>query len=323
MSLTNCTVVGNSSTGGGGVSTLNGGTLTMTNCTVTGNTAAAAGAIGGVNLFGGSAMLTNTIVTGNSNGDIGGGYNGTNNLIGAPLTLAPLGDYGGTTPTVALLPGSPAIGAGASGAGIPTTDQRGQPRTGRVDIGAFQSQGFTLALVAGSTPQSAAAGSPFAHPLTVSVTAVNSVEPVDGGIVSFAAPTAGASAVLSAATAVIASGQAGVTATANTAVGAYTATAEAAGVTTAAGFALTNTPAAAASVAVVSGSGQTATVATGFAAGGGGRGRLRQPGARRQRHLRRAGVGRSATWPARRPSPAPTARSASPPPPARSPAFIP
>ena len=266
LSLTNCTVVGNSSTGGGGVSTLNGGTLTLTNCTVTGNTAAAAGAIGGVSLYGGTATLTNTIVTGNSNGDISGSFNGTNNLIGAPLTLAPLGDYGGPTATEALLPGSPAIGAGASGAGIPTTDQRGQPRTGHVDIGAFQSQGFTLTLVAGSTPQSAAAGSAFAHPLAVAVTAVNSVEPVDGGIISFTAPAAGASAVLSAATAVIASGQASVTATAGTVAGSYTVTASAAGVSTAASFALTNTPAAAASVAVVSGSGQTATVATGFAA---------------------------------------------------------
>ena len=115
LTLTNCTVVGNSSTGGGGVSTFNGGTLTLTNCTVTGNTAAAAGSIGGVSIGGGAATLTNTIVTGNSNGDIGGGYNGTNNLIGAPLTLAPLGDYGGPTATEALLPGSPAIGAGTPG----------------------------------------------------------------------------------------------------------------------------------------------------------------------------------------------------------------
>ena len=63
----------------------------------------------------------------------------------------------------------------------------------------------------------------------------------------------------------IASGQASVTAKANTTLGAYTVTASAASVTTAASFALTNVPAAAASVAVLSGSGQTPTVATGFA----------------------------------------------------------
>ena len=148
------------------------------------------------------------------------------------------------------------------------TDQRGvaRPQGKSPDIGAFQSQGFNLTPVSGSTPQSAAAGSAFANPLAVTVTANNSVEPVDGGIISFATPTAGASAVLSAATAVIANGQASVTATAGTVAGSYTVTASTAGVSTVAGFALTNTPAAAASVAVVSGSGQTATVADGFAA---------------------------------------------------------
>src|SRR5262249_50092622 len=134
LSLTNCTVVGNSSTVGGGLSTQGGGTTTLTNCTVTGNTAAAAGANGGIAIYGGTATLTKTIVTGNSNGDISGGFNGTNNLIGAPLTLAPLGDYGGPTLTCALLPGSPAIGGGTA-TGAPATDQRGQPRSGHTDIG--------------------------------------------------------------------------------------------------------------------------------------------------------------------------------------------
>ena len=108
--------------------------------------------------------------------------------------LAPLSDYGGPTATMALLPGSPAIAGGATGPGTPATDQRGQPRTGHVDIGAFQSQGFTLAPVAGSTPQSAAIGTKFANTLAVTVTAVNPVEPVDGGIVSFAAPASGVAA---------------------------------------------------------------------------------------------------------------------------------
>src|SRR5262249_6816777 len=51
--------------------------------------------------------------------------------------LAPLGSNGGPTQTMALLPGSPAIDAGDSGAGIPT-DQRGANRNGDVDIGAFE-----------------------------------------------------------------------------------------------------------------------------------------------------------------------------------------
>jgi hypothetical protein len=160
---------------------------------------------------------------------------------GAPIDplLAALGEYGGATPTMPLLPGSPAIGGGTV-SGAPTTDQRGQPRTGHVDVGAFQSGGFTLTPLAGSTPQAALVGTAFEHPLAMTVTASNPTEPVDGGVIRFAAPSSGASAPLSAATATIADGQAGVTATAGTFAGSYTVTASAAGVATPSGFALTN-----------------------------------------------------------------------------------
>src|SRR5262249_59652818 len=77
------------------------------------------------------------------------------NLIGGAPLLAPLGDYGGPTPTMPLLPGSPALGGGTA-SGAPTTDQRGQPRTGHVDIGAFQSQGS--ALVVNTTAGGAGSG---------------------------------------------------------------------------------------------------------------------------------------------------------------------
>ena len=55
-----------------------------------------------------------------------------------------------------------------------------------------------MTAVAGSTPQTAAIGTPFANPLAVTVTANNPVEPVDGGVVSFVANPAanGASAIL-------------------------------------------------------------------------------------------------------------------------------
>ena len=67
---------------------------------------------------------------------------------------------------MALLPGSPAIDAGSNATAVDangnplTTDQRGSPRTvnGTVDIGAVESQGYTLAPVTGSTPQTALAG---------------------------------------------------------------------------------------------------------------------------------------------------------------------
>ena len=187
-----------------------GGTLALTNCTVSGNSANNGGGL----LGGGAITLTNTIVAGQtSGGDVSGTVSGTNNLIGtggsgglvdgvdgnlvgvADPGLAPLGNYGGTSLTMALLPGSPAIDAG-TGAGAPATDQRGYARVGAVDIGAFESQGFTLTLVAG-TPQSADIGTPFADPLAVSVTANNPLEPVDGGVVSFVADrVSGATAIL-------------------------------------------------------------------------------------------------------------------------------
>ena len=105
--------------------------------------------------------------------------------------LGALGNYGGPTETIPLLPGSPAIDAGSSALVPPgvTTDQRGLPRTvnGVVDIGAFKSQGFTLTAVAGSTPQTANNGALFTNSLEVTVTANNPVEPVDGGVVTFVA----------------------------------------------------------------------------------------------------------------------------------------
>ncbi len=81
------------------------------------------------------------------------------------LGLASLGSYGGPTETMALLPGSPAIGAGHAGSGIPSTDQRGQSRSAPVDIGAFQSQGFKLVPATASTPQTAVIGNEFANTL--------------------------------------------------------------------------------------------------------------------------------------------------------------
>ena len=54
--------------------------------------------------------------------------------------LGPLANNGGPTQTMALLPGSPAIGAGTAVSGV-TTDQRGQPLdTPTPDVGAYQAQ---------------------------------------------------------------------------------------------------------------------------------------------------------------------------------------
>ena len=112
---------------------------------------------------GGTTTLVDTIVAGNtsptSTSDISGSgkVSGSNNLIGpsgsggltngangnivltslANLDLSPLGFFGGPTETMALLPGTAAIGKGAAASGV-TTDQRGLARGPAIDIGAFQ-----------------------------------------------------------------------------------------------------------------------------------------------------------------------------------------
>ena len=110
-----------------------------------------------------------------------------------------------------------------------------------MDIGAFQSQGFTLTPVAGSTPQNATSGTAFANPLSVTVTANNSLEPVAAGVIDFSAPTSGASAALSGGTVTIGTnGVASITATANAVAGSYSVIASASGVAAPAFFLLTN-----------------------------------------------------------------------------------
>ena len=162
LTLTNCTLA--SSAGFGLLNDY--GTAKLIACTVTGNQNQ-----GLANYYSngtGTITLTDTIVAGNTSGnaaaDIGGmapqDVTGTYNLVGTGgsggLTndgtnvldvsdpgLAALGGYGGSTQTIALLPGSPAIGAGTAVSGV-TTDQRGQLLDSPTpDIGAFQSQGFT------------------------------------------------------------------------------------------------------------------------------------------------------------------------------------
>jgi parallel beta-helix repeat protein/predicted outer membrane repeat protein len=236
--LTNCTVSGNSAGNSGGGLVLYSSSTTLTDCTVSGNSAGSTGS--GLDNKYGKATLTNTIVAGNTKDDIAGSYSGTNSLIGGNPLLAPLGNYGGPTQTMPLLPGSPAIDAGTS-TGAPATDQRGEGRLGPVDIGAFESQGFTLTAVAGSAPQTSNVGTPFANLLAVTVTANNALEPVDGGIVSFVAhpETSGATAIFSALSAVITGGQAAISAEPNNALGSYDVVASATGAPSTA-FALTN-----------------------------------------------------------------------------------
>jgi predicted outer membrane repeat protein len=261
--LTNCTLAGNSAgTSGGGIEAT--GTVTVTSSTFAGNQATYGGAIDNNHgLY--TVTVEDSILAGDSaatgpefcNSVTSAGHNlvaetdGSTGWVGSDLTgtaaqplnalLARLGHYGGPTQTLALLPGSPALGTGIAVSGV-TTDQRGVKRPGTgVDIGAFQSQGFTLTPVNGSTPQSASIGTAFASALGVKVTAKDPLEPVAGGVIDFAAPFSGATATLSAATATIGpKGVASVKAITNNTAGTYTVTASAAGAAAPASFTLTN-----------------------------------------------------------------------------------
>ena len=150
------------------MASLGGGSATLTNCTVSDNVGTSSS--GGIYLSG-TANSNNTIVAGNTDSsgasDIGGSgtVSGSNNLIGtgsgglingsqgnlvgvANPGLAPLGNDGGPTETMALLAGSVAIDAGSNALAVDpsgnplTTDQRGFSRIsgGTVDIGAFEVQ---------------------------------------------------------------------------------------------------------------------------------------------------------------------------------------
>ena len=267
VTIINCSISGNTAGAGGGL--YNAGTANLSACTIAGNSAAVGGGLD--NAAGGTATLEDAIVaanmgTGGSPSDIGGenadsvvgtydlvGTGGSGGIAGGTgdivltnlnnLGLAPLGNYGGPTQTMPLLPGSAAIGTGTAIPGV-SNDQRGlSPSAAIPDIGAFQSQGFVLTVVPGSTPQGTPTGGSFANSLAVTVTAIDPTEPVAGGVVSFTVNTAsnGASASLSAATAVVGSdGIADVSATANSIPGSYTVTASAIGSTTPATFKLTN-----------------------------------------------------------------------------------
>ena len=192
LTLTNSTISGNSANNAAG-GLLTDGTASLTNCTISGNSAQTGG---GVFNNGGTATLTNTIVAGNtaSTGpDTFNSFNSLgNNLIGqtddssgwgssdkkgstaSPLNamLAPLGNNGGPTQTMALLPGSPAIAAGTS-TGAPTTDQRGYTRNGAIDIGAYQYVPTVGTLASTTTLTTSAANSSYNTSVTFTATVTN------------------------------------------------------------------------------------------------------------------------------------------------------
>jgi hypothetical protein len=249
--ISNSTFAANSATTGGGL--YNSGALTLTNSTFAANSATMGGGLH--NKAGGRLWLRNTLIAGNSGGDCAGAgaiVQNANNLVqdgscaaalhGDPV-LAPHGDYGGGTQTLALLPGSPAIDAG-DGALCPAADQRGAARVaGACDIGAFESRGFQIAVTGGS-PQATAVNSPFAAPLQALVSSAHGEPAGPGGRITFTPPPAGAgiNLVTPITVATDVSGSAALAVSANIKAGSYGINASASGVVAPATFALTNLP---------------------------------------------------------------------------------
>jgi hypothetical protein len=186
VTIDNSTVSGNAASfGGSGIyntnyiycdefdncSSISTGYIHITNSTIANNTLGSDGTHGGA--FAESVEnLVNTIVTDAIDGTIetashnligtaassGGIQNGVNgNIVGVNPMLGPLQNNGGLGMTFALLAGSPAIDAGDNSLAV---DSNGQPLlydqrgvgfsrivNGTVDIGAFERQGTTAAMV--------------------------------------------------------------------------------------------------------------------------------------------------------------------------------
>ena len=177
---------------GGGLA--NDGTATLTDCTVNGNYALHDG--GGLydsarsrapsparsspatppptapTISRNHASVTgsyNLIGTGGSGG-MTGGTDGQHRRRGRSL-LAPLADYGGPTETLALLPGSPAIGAGTTVNGV-TTDQRGFSRRPSRPTSRLPGPAASCSRPSRAARRPVARlGKAFANPLAVTVTA--------------------------------------------------------------------------------------------------------------------------------------------------------
>jgi hypothetical protein len=196
------TITNNSSPDGGGIAAFS-GQFTLVNDTIAFNTISTTSGIGGgIAIEGATIQIGNTIVAQNTATLAGPDIDGTvtsqgTNLIGNPSgatglvgsdlqnvnpLLGPLQNNGGPTPTLALLPGSPAFNAGntslATGAGL-TTDQRGFLRVvgPRVDIGAFEFQpaATTVTVLSSLNPSLAGQAVTFTASVTPTAPGPNNV----------------------------------------------------------------------------------------------------------------------------------------------------
>lgn len=267
LHLSNSTFYHNVATDGdGGGSALRlQSTAYVTNTTIYSNTTTGSGGAVRITDDEGSYVFHNTLIASNVGNDCSlagdAEIGGSNNLASddtcpdtpyeAPpfyqvypdfLLVGALGDYGGKTQTVPLLPGSMGIDFVDSEA-CPATDQRGiaRPVASACDIGAFESRGFTITKDGGdgqSTPWLKA----FTNPLSVTVSSLYG-EPVDGGMVGYLAPRptqASAYPVPNQPMPTLSAGKAALSFVANEFAGSYVITLTTTGVVTPVTYSLTN-----------------------------------------------------------------------------------
>ena len=225
LTIINSTFANNTGTYGGGINNF-GGSLAVNQTTIAFNAGTNGG---GIRNSIGSVSLTNALFSNNTASfgpDVSGTVNANYSLIrdpsGATINgnvsnvfnlyplLGTLGYYAGNTLVFPLLPGSPAIN---SGTGSNATDQRGVTVAGQADIGSFQSRGFTITRNGGNC-QTAMIGDTFPTNLSLSVASAYS-EPVNGGVVTFTAPTGNTPSANLAGSTTISGGNVSLQATAN------------------------------------------------------------------------------------------------------------
>lgn len=165
VTSTNVTFAGNGAPSGGALVMSDGAVQLLLNCTLGRNKAKRGSGVFMVEpKDAGFCEVKNTIFADkkfndcdgplfSDGGNLDSGFTclfGAGDLSGVNPKLGKLKDNGGSTPTMALSAGSPAIDAG-NDFGVPTTDQRGQPRYDSgagpsvSDCGAFEYQGAPVA----------------------------------------------------------------------------------------------------------------------------------------------------------------------------------
>src|SRR5258706_12926625 len=173
-SIINSTLVQNQATRGGGVSVHGNSEISISNSTLVNNSAPITG--GGIYLAGfvlGDIQKSLVICESSISSCVQGNSLNTSNSIisyGLPVDfgLATLGNYGGSTQTMALLPSSPAIDSGGD-LNCPATDQRGvtRPQGSHCDIGAYEYQDLTPPTIVSSDPETEAINIPVDKAITI------------------------------------------------------------------------------------------------------------------------------------------------------------